>query len=821
MGRQITMQASFAGGEVSPRLYGRSDLVKYQSGAEAIENFIVRPEGGLQRRNGTRYAGTVKTQTAVTRLVPFIFSRTQAYILEFGNLYIRFWRDYGQIISGTPVEVVTPYVTADLPTLVFAQSADTLYIVHPSYAPRKLTRTSDTSWTLATLSMKKGPFTTVNTDDTKHILCVVSGSNYDPGDSVDIRSNADIFASGHVGSYMYLEERYYADNDVTSWGPGLVNESPAVGQQVSSSGNVYEVVESGTGVNTGSVPPTHTDGEAWDSINTAGHTDKYRYLHSRWAIIELTTFTDSKNMSGTIRTYLPNGLAPLARTITNVTNSGGLCRVTSNAHGFGTGDYVFITGVVGATQANGSWRIINVAANTFDLEGSSAPSSYTSGGTAKRYSTYKWRHSAFSGARGYPAAITLHEQRLTYAASTLEPFGVWMSRSGDYENFLPGTADADAITYLIAAPQVNAIKWVTSGDNLVIGTIGQEFAAFGGGLGDPITPTNTRVVPQSSEGSASAQPEKAEGAITFITASGRKVMSLDYETASNQYKATDISELASHFAESGKTFTRIAWAKNPQSILWVLRSDGTLCSLTYRRDQEVWAWARHPLSDGTIESIAVIPSPDGTRDDLWMIVQRTVNGSTKRYVEYLAPPYEPSSATDRTDASYVDSGLQYSGAAATTLTGLDHLEGKTVRVLTNGALHPDRTVSSGQITLDYSTTQAWVGLAFTSRVRTLRPELPTDGTTAMGKTKRVSRVTTRVHNAIGGKIGPADESKMEILVPRLATDPMDAAPPLRSGDYDANLASDYESDGKIAIVQSEPLPLDVLSVMAAITVSEP
>lgn len=817
------MQASFAGGEVSPRLYGRADLVKYASGAEAIENFIVRPEGGTQRRNGTRYAGTVKTESAVTRLVPFIFSRTQAYILEFGNLYIRFWRDYGQIISGTPVEVVTPYTTADLPNLAFAQSADTLYIVHSSYAPRQLTRTSDTSWTLATLNLQKGPFTTVNTDDTKHIFCTISGSNYDPGDSVTIQSNSAIFASGHVGSYMYLEERYYADIQVTPYGSDYTHNSQAtVGDQYSNAGNVYAcIATAGAGTNlNGQVPPTHTDGEAWDGPNSATNKAKWRYLHSRWGIISLDTFTDSKNMSGTIKTYLPNGLAPVARTITNVTNSGGICRVTSNGHGFSTGDYVNITGVTGATQANGDWRIINAATNTFDLEGSSAPSAYVSGGSAKRYSTYKWRFGAFSTARGFPAAITLHEQRLCYGNTTQEPFGVWMSRAGDYTNHLPGTAGDDAIAYLIAAPQVNAIRWLSSGDNLLIGTVGQEFAAFGGGFGDPITPTNVRVVPQSSEGSYTVQPEKAEGAALFVTASGRKVMSLDYETASNHYKATDISELASHLTEGGKQFTRLAWAKNPQSIMWALRSDGVLCALTYRRDQEVYAWHRHPLSDGVVESIAVIPSPDGTRDDLWMIVQRTVNGATRRYVEFLAPPYEPSSSTDRTNAIYLDSALEYSGAPATTLSGLSHLEGKAVRVLTNGALHPSRTVSGGAITLDYAVTQAWVGLTMTARIRTLRPEGAAIGT-AMGKTKRVSRVTARVHNAIGGMCGPSDESVLETLVPRFAEDPMDAAPPLRSGDFDVNIASDYDTDGRVAIVQSDPLPLDLLSIMANVTVSEP
>lgn len=897
MARAAALQAAFNAGELTPRLFGRSDIAKYASGAEAIENYIPRPEGGLMRRHGTRFAGQIKTMTAVGRLVPFIFSTAQAYILEFGNLFFRVWKNYGQVTSasnaitgitnaspavltyggadnfangdkvlisgvvgmtqvnnreftvanlnagantfelsgvnstgygvyssgGTAskvLEVVTPWTTADLPTLVFAQSADTLYVVHGSYAPRKIGRTSDTAWTVSTLNLNKGPFTAVNVDDTKHVFCTVTGSNYDPGDTVTIQSNADIFESGHDGAYFYIEERYFADISVSAWQAATV-VTTTIGTQISNAGNVYELVDGGSATsNTGSVPPTHIDGEAWDGhINGGIGHKKWRFLHSRFAIIEITTFTDSKNVTGTIRTRLPNGLAPTARTITNVTNSGGICRVTSAGHAFSTGDYVFIEGVVGATQANGSWRIINAATNTFDLEGSSAPSAYTSGGTAKRYSSYKWRHSAFSAARGYPAAVTLHEQRLCYANTTQEPFGNWLSRSGDYENFLPGTTDSDAIGYLIAAPQVNAVRWLASGDNLIIGTLAQEFAAFGGGLGDPITPTNTRIVPQSSEGSIAAQPEKAEGSVLFINRAGRKVFTLDYDTASNHYQATDLIELAAHLTEGGKTLTRLAWAKNPMSVLWALRSDGVLLSLTYRRDQQVYAWARHPLSDGTVESIAVIPSQDGTTDDLWMIVNRTVNGSTARYVEYLAQPYEPSSATDKTAMGFVDSGLSYSGAAVTAFTGLFHLEAKTVKVLVNGALHPDRTVSNGSITLDASATQAWVGLAYTSRVRTLRPEAGAVGT-AMGKTKRASRVTLRVMNAMGGMCGPADESVLETVTHRDLADLMDASFPLRTGDFDVNIASDYDLDGRISVVQSDPLPFDLLAVIPNMTVSE-
>jgi hypothetical protein len=893
MARVFDLQASFAGGEISPRLYGRSDLIKYETGAEVIENFIVRPEGGLMRRHGTRFAGECKTHSAESRLVPFIFSSVQAYVLEFGNLYMRVWKDYGIVVSATNsitgvtnanpavvtysgadnfangdkviisgvvgmtqlnnrefevanlnagantfelsgvnstsygtytsggsvskiFQLTTPYVTADLETLSFAQSADTLFVAHENYQPRTITRTADTTWTIATITQEKGPFSSLNTDTTQHVYCTVTGSNYDKGDSVDIKSNAAIFTSGHVGSYMYLEERYYGDNDVVPY-PTQNVVAPSIGDQISNNGNVYEVTAQ-TGADFYPHQPwTHTDGDMWNSPPWT-HRTKGRYLHSRWSIISLDTYTDANNMSGTIQTRLPNGLAPSSKNITNVTNSGGICRVTSNGHGYSTGDYVYITGVGGATQANGSWRIINAATNTFDLEGSSAPSAYTSGGTVKRYATWKYRFGAFSDARGWPSSVTLHEQRLVWGGTSTEPFGVWMSRSGDFYNHLPGTADDDAVQYAIAAPQVNVIRWLESSGNLLIGTLAQEFAAFGGGLGDPITPSNTRIVPQSNEGSAAIQPARAGNEVVFINRSGRKIYALDFDAAGSHYIANDLTEIAAHLTATGQTFTRVAWARNPASVLWALRSDGVLCSLTYRKDQQVWAWARHPLSDGTVESIAVIPSPDGTVDDLWMIVNRTVNSATKRYVEYLAQPFEPSSATDKEEMAFVDSGLRYQGSSTSTLTGLFHLEGKTVKVLRNGTLHSDEVVTNGSITLDSATTDAWVGLSYTSKVRTLRPELSVSNGTYQGQTKRVSRAVVRVYNSMGGKVSDASEAVYENLIHRDMADLMDTSPPLRSGDYDVNLSSDYDTDGRVTVVQTEPLPLDILAVIAGLTI---
>ncbi|MBI1213956.1 MAG: hypothetical protein GC190_21045 [Alphaproteobacteria bacterium] len=888
MARVGLIQASFAGGELSPRLYGRSDIAKYQTGAEVVENWIPRPEGGLMRRHGTRYAGSVKTSSKQTRVVPFIFSTIQAYIVEFGDQYIRVWKDYGIITSSTKsisnvtqanpatvtstahgfldgdrviiagvsgmtqlnnrefavanaaantfdlsgldatgygaytsggtaskiYEIASPYLEADLDALRFAQSADILYVVHPSYPPARLTRTSHTSWTLTTIPFDRGPFAPENTD--KNAQVYVNCSTYQPGDTVSIVASTDIFDANMVGSYFYMSEVLLDQLDVSPWTAN--QNSVGVGGQVSSNGNVYERIAGGAGSNTGDVAPSHIEGDAFDGQSNT-RSKKWRYRHSRWGIIKITGFTDAQNVSGLIETYLPNGFNQPNKTITNVTNASGLFHVTA-ANDYNEGDFVDINSVSGSggmTDINKAWKAINVTSTAFDLEGSTFTGSYTSGGKATRFATYRWRHSAFSASRGYPAAVTLHEQRLCWANTAQQPYGFWASRAGDYDFYLPGTFDDDPIAYNIASNQVNAIRWLLSSDNLLLGSLAQEFAAYGGGLGDPITPANTRIVPQSSEGSSAAQVERVAGGPVFINRAGRKIFALAYGSDTNGYQALDLTELADHLA-STQIFSELAWAKNPASILWVRRSDGSLCSLTFRRDQQIVAWARHPI-DGFIESIAVIPSPDGTVDDLWMVVRRTINGATLRSVEYLAQPFQPSSPTDKAAMAFMDAALSYSGAATSTLSGLAHLEGKTVKVIADSALHADRVVTGGAITLESPATQAWVGLPYASRVRALRLE---GGAivTAQGKTKRVSRLTVRVLNGLGGHVGPPDESVLEELVQRDLADPMDASPPLRSGDFDVQIASDYDTGGQFAIVQSDPLPLDILCVMPQVSVSE-
>ena len=167
MARVAAQLTNFTAGELSPRLDGRNDLSKYPAGCKTLENIVIYPHGAAARRPGTQFISEVKTSSAKTRLIPFEFSTTQTYILEFGNQYMRVYKDKGQVLSGgSAFEISTPYLTAELFDIKFAQSADVMYITHPSHATRKLSRTGHTAWTLTTVDFVNGPYLDTNTSTT-------------------------------------------------------------------------------------------------------------------------------------------------------------------------------------------------------------------------------------------------------------------------------------------------------------------------------------------------------------------------------------------------------------------------------------------------------------------------------------------------------------------------------------------------------------------------------------------------------------------------------------------------------------------------------
>src|SRR6056300_486222 len=423
---------------------------------------------------------------------------------------------------------------------------------------------------------------------------------------------------------------------------------------------------------------------------------------------------------------------------------------------------------------------------------------------------------SFSDTTGHPSCVTFFEQRLVFAATKDQPQTLFFSKSGDYENMddnYHGTvADDDAIIYTIASNQVNAIRFMTATRTLIIGTAGGEFAVSGGGTDVAVTPTNILIKKQSNNGAANVDALAVGNATLFLQRARRKLRELAYNFDVDGYVAPDLTILAEHISESG--FKQLSYQQEPNQVIWGVRNDGQLVGLTYQREQQVVAWHRHifggTFSSGNAvcESVATIPTDDSEYQS-WVIVKRTINGATKRYVEYIHQ-YD-FDETDDTSFNFLDSQLSYDGSPATTISGLSHLEGETVSVLADGATHPDKVVSSGSITLDRSASKVKVGLGYTSLLQTMRIDAGSQNGTSQSKTKRIYEITARLYESIGVEIGP-DLDNMERIPFRSSANAMDSGINVFTGDKEIEFRGNYETDGFIFVRQTQPLPLTILSL---------
>jgi hypothetical protein len=268
------------------------------------------------------------------------------------------------------------------------------------------------------------------------------------------------------------------------------------------------------------------------------------------------------------------------------------------------------------------------------------------------------------------------------------------------------------------------------------------------------------------------------------------------------FVAPDLTILAEDITGDG--INHMAYQQEPDSIVWAVRDDGLLIGLTYQRDQQVVAWHQHPVGGtGTeVESVAVIPSSDGKSDQLWISVKRTIAGATVRYIEYLDPEI------------YVDSGLSYSGSATSSFSGLSHLEGQVVQIVGDGSVYANATVTSGSVSVSEDVTTASIGLAYTTEIVTLPPEVPQQDGSSFGKKKGWNRVILNIYQTLGISVNGTQ------LVFRTGGDPMDSSPPVFTGQHDITNLGWKESDSSITIKQEQPLGMTLISITGELNVND-
>lgn len=744
MGQKLRfLQTVFNKGELSRRVVGRVDNQSYYKGFDDGTNMLPFPEGPITFRPGSVFVNEVKTSSKDTLLVGFRFSTVQNYIIEFGDQYVRFYRNRGLIESGgSPYEVSTPYLEADLRNLYFFQSADVLYILHPDYQPRKLIRSSDTSWSLSTITFTDGPYYPINATTTT--LSISSGV---------VTASASLFSSGDVGRYIRIK-----------------------------------------------------DGSAWVAV-------------------EITAYNSATSVDVT----------PTGHTISATTD---------------------------------------------------------------------WRLSAFGGDEGWPAVGSIFEERLILARTTNKPSTIWGSVTGDFDNFQPsnpddGTVgDDDGFAFTIGDDQVNAVNWISSGRQLLIGTTGAEHSMTGGSSSGyaPITPTNVTVKRESNYGSkAGIKALRIGNAVLYPSQTGRRYREMYYEFGIDSYVSRDTTMFSSHILSC--PVKQATYVQEPDPYVWTCLDDGQLVGMVYERLQEIEGWHKHAIA-GTaakVISVASIPTPGDESDDLWMIVERTVDGTTVKYVEYLSEIYEYAKApldnvSDRFYAKYLDSCITYDGfynagitlsaltgsgvtvtadasvfssgdvgsqirvgtskatvtaySSATSITvtitqdftslthaagawsmqskafsGLNHLEGETVSVIADGYVTDDETVASGAIAIDDYASVVHVGLKYTANLKLLLPEFPSLGT-IQGRDKKTNLMHVYLTDSYGLS---ASDTVSGVTYPiKFLNFPLvtDAAQPLINGLMSFHPPSGYERDSQIEFIHDTPLPLTINYVVHNLDVND-
>jgi hypothetical protein len=849
---------STVSGEVTPRLLGRVDVGFWKRAAQTLENFVLWPQGPIQSRPGTQHLKEVKDSDDKCRLIPFVVSETVSYALEFGDQYIRFYKEDtvtgpGRIENppGTPVEVVSPYLEAELFDVQIQQSIDVIYLIHPNHAPRKLTRFSDTVWVLSTLAFNPAPTAELPIEPAANItLGALTGTG------ISLTASAGVFQNGDVQRIIKAGTGRATITAFTSSTVVTVDIIDDFDQLSYTSGNWTM-----EGSPFGEVTPSDTGPEGGIiTLTSTGEAEVITNLILATASCPSTDWTASG--SGTNEYYLLNSAAGYTATEPDRVKELGVILVKGSLGslgiaqwGWGDNDalgyntiYIRLTDEADPDSKCGDVdyvqrATVDPAADLFRAAdvgkfiaingGFTKITSFTSVTEVKAEvireldndtATYLWtlEDEVWSASLGYPATIALHEGRLFLGRTATFPQTVWASVSDDFTNFAKGENAGDSFKFTLSGPQNNAIKWMVSRQDLLVGTEGAEWLVRSSG---PIlTPSDVSAKIQTTNGSHGIQPVIIDSSVLHIQRKARKLRELSFDFVVDSYISPDRTILAEHITSGG--MVQMAYAEEPLKTLWIVRGDGELLGFTFMRDEQVIAWHRHIAAGsfndpatGTpgpavIESIAVIPHPTDDYDQLWVIVKRTVDNSTVRYVEVFKKLFD---SDNPGDSWALDSAAQYSGAATTTITGLDHLEGETVSVVnlaTNGSYVGDYTVSGAEITLEKAIEVAIVGLKYTCTVKKL-PMTIDIGAQGLGQKKAIKRFILSLYRTIGGKVGFGTEADENIrFKSRDGTMSMSQVADMKTGNTNPiNVPGGARQDWEPVVQQDLPLPMTLLAIM--------
>lgn len=945
---QPVIQTSFNSGEWAPSLNARVDMKQYHSGASLLRNWFVDYRGGATTSPGTKYIIQAYKSASAVRLIPFQASSTVSYMLEFGDLYIRFINNgapvlegaiaitgatkanpcvvtvantwsigdwvyitnvlgmtqlngnyyrinartggtitlgdlngvaidstaYGVYTSGGTASriytLTSVYTASELAQIKFAQNVSKLVLCHPNHAPYELILTSAANWTLQAITfgstvvapvgqavattLAAGTWnyayviTTVDSNGQESApsgfavlaamqdLRTVAGTNTVTWTAVsgaasyniykaEQRSNAAVPAGAQFGFVGNCTAVTFIDSNI---GPDFAECPPVVRNPFSGTGVQSVGVTVNGAYSNGQLIPTV-------SFVGGGGTGAAATAYASLASVAIVGLGSGYAVNDLI--YLQYGVILRVTSIQFISPPGGQVATVALVNaGSISSNYATPTNPTGQTSSSGigtgatftiTFQVVSVGITSPGTGYGPAPAVVFSSGAAAATAVLG------AASSGNPTVPSFFQQRLVLAGPIANPQQFDMSQPGAYYNFnvtnptLPG----DAFEGTLVSGQLNTIQsLVSQPQGLITLSDRQAWLINGGSAGSGVDATNTVANAQIFSGANGLPPIVAVDDILFVQAKNSIVRDLVFNYGKQVYTGMDISVMSSHLFY-GYTLLEWAWAEEPFKLVWAVRNDGVMLTLTFLKEQELIAWS-HRDTSGSFKSVATITEAVaiGSVDAVYTVVQRTINGNSVQYIERVVELYFPAGATD---SWQVDAGLQYNGVSALSFTGAQHLAGASVSGIATDNTGATSVIPSfvmptnGNFTLTAPAlpatgyTRVTAGLPYTCQLKTLG--IDTGDPTIQGKMKKLPAVTVRVNQTLGLSIGTTFSNLVnldDLIIGNVGKDTNEVVTDLVTGDALQAMDPDWSVPGQYCIQQTLPYPASILGLIPQITVGD-
>jgi hypothetical protein len=784
---------------------------------------------------------------------------------------------FGNAITNNPFALPTasqrvytipsPYAAADLALVKFAQNVNQLILCHPNYPPQVLTLISATNWTIQPINFGTTAATPTGVNATalgditgagsqffwNYVVTSIDANGQESSPSVptqvfalDLRTTSGSVtvawnaAAGAVGYNIYKANpskqpippgsTYGFIGQVTSAAtsfpdPNIApdfSQTPPVAKNPFAGAGVDHVNVTNPGVYT-TVPGVSFTGAASTIAGSAAAilqvqgTPTVGAGGAGYAVNDVVSFTNGVSLivntvsGGAVTSWKPvstTGSSPGSVT-TGATPANPVVQLSTSGGGTGvTANLVWGVGLVNVLSPGAGYVAVP---NVTFTSGAAAATAVLS-----------------SASNGYPSVPGFFQQRLVLAAPLGAPQTFYMSQPGAYFNFDISVVSqaTDAITGTLVSGQLNTIKsMIPQTSGLLMFTDRNSWLINGGSNGSAISPSAVVANAQSFNGISDVPPIVANFDVLYVQAKGSIVRDSAFNIYANVFTGTDISAISSHLFY-GYTVNEWAWAEEPFKIAYAVRSDGTMLTLTFLKEQEFVGWAHSNTPGGAYKSVAtVVENTDtaGEIDAIYTVVQRTIQGHSVKYIERMVERTFPNGVED---AWCVDCGIGYSGAPATDFSGAEFLGGQVVTGLADGVVIPPFVMpASGSFTLAAPASKVTVGLGYTCKLQTLPIEM--GDPTVQGKLKKINAMTVKVSEALGLYAGaffstlqPIKDLIIGEVSGMLTGQPSQVVTDLVTGDAYIQMDPTYTIPGQICIQQSLPLPATVLGVVPEITVGD-